>query len=49
MSNKMFWALLGGCVLSVIGVMATITGFVPVFLVPFVVAVIGLYIVYMAR
>lgn len=49
MSNKSLWVLLGGCILTVIAVMAVVTSFVPTFLAPFIVAVIGLYIIYMAR
>lgn len=49
MSNKAFLVLLGGCVITIITVLATVAGFVPSFLAPFVIAVYGLYIIYMTR
>lgn len=48
-SNKGLLVVLGGCVVAVIAVMATITGFIPSFVAPFAIALYGLWIIYMTR
>ncbi len=47
--SKFFWIILSMCILMVISIIDIASGLVPSFIAPFIIALFGLYIVYMAR
>lgn len=49
MSNKGFLILLGGCIVTVVAVLAIVSSFLPSFIAPFVITLYGLWIIYMTR
>lgn len=49
MSNKTYWIILIGALITIMSLVAAFTDVVPVFLAPFVAVIIGISILFMAR
>lgn len=49
MDNKIYYVLLGGAILVILGLINTMVNFLPSFIVPFVAVIYGLSILFMSR